>query len=779
MKNVLTLKVLREIKSNFRQYLSVILIAGLAVTLFTGILTNYENFKQRLDEIYLKTNTCDGAVLLKSSDEQVESFLSKKATYYEKRIFISAKAEGKSVYAATFNSSSTMNIPYSSSDVIDENFVYIDEKFSADTGLKKGDTLYIDELSVAENSPLYGVKLPFTVGGAIVHPESLANSSYSQPLVYVGEKTLVSVLTSVLNQKISAFTFSERAVANYLKENYLNEFLFKSDDADILTEEIRKEFSDNDNFVFALTRENLPTCIMVEADVEQSKNLIYVFPVIFYLVAILIILTSISQLINRDSKNIGILKAFGYSTGAITLHYSEIFLALSLLGSAIGIILGPLIIPRVMSAKYDILYQLPTVEHPFFRPEYLVSAALLFLISMITCLAASVGTAKKLPVKTLRGENSVEFKPSPLEKGYIFRKLSLSVKMALRNMRRKFSRTVMVFIGTLGCSALLLCGFGIEDTLYYGVNYELDEITPYGVTVVYTENGSKSEIINGLDGVENSDEFSQLTVNLNGGNKTISSYVYIFDDERRIFTPDLDKDSCIMSSKVAKDLGVKRGDEINFVFDAKTFSAEITEITDFCITMGIIVTKSKFPDLPFSPNRAFVGVSDDFTNSEVKESILSLEGIASAKTREEQAELLDSLLGTIKIMTRTIKVFAILLAIVVLYNLALLNYNERIRDIATLKVLGFGKFEIISSFVIEIVILTLLGSLVGLFFGYPMTYAVMSINENPLICYIYHIYPSSFLQTVGLTCGSSLIINILFGFLTDKIKPVESLKSVE
>ncbi len=777
--NVLSLKVIREIKNNFRQYLSVILIAALAVTLFTGILANYENFKQRLDEIYSKTNTCDGAVLLKSSDTDVENFISDKVSYYEKRIFISAKAEGRNVYAATFTQSSKMNLPYSSSDSVDENYVYIDSRFSSETSLKKGDTLYIEELSVAENSPLYGVKLPFTVGGTIVHPESLANSSYSQSFIYVGEKALISVVTSTLNEKISPLSLSERAVGNYLRENYLNEYLFKCDDAEKLTEEIRNEFKGKDNFVFSLTRQNLPTCIMVEADIEQSKNLIYVFPVIFYFVATLIILTSISQLINRDGKNIGILKAFGYSTAEITLHYSEIFLALSLIGSAIGIIAGPLIIPRVMSAKYNILYQLPTINHPFFRPEYLFSAGLLFLISMITCSIVSVGTAKKMPVKTLRGENSVNFKPSPLEKGLLFRKLSLSVKMALRNMRRKFSRTVMVFIGTLGCSALLLCGFGIEDTLLYGINHELDDITPYDVSVVYTENGSKGDALSSLDGIDKIDEFSQLTVNLNGGEKTISSYVYVFDDERNIFTPELKKDGCVISSKVAKDLGVKKGDKVSFVFDAKTYSAEITEITDFCLTMGLVITKSRFSELPFSPNRAYISVSRGFTATEIKEDILALDGVTSAKTRAEQAELIDSLLGTIKIMTRTIKVFAILLAVVVLYNLALLNYNERIRDIATLKVLGFGKFEIISSFVIEIVFLTLLGSLTGLIFGYPLTYAVMSINENPLICYIYHIFPSSFMQTVALTCGSSLVINLFFGFLTDRIKPVESLKSVE
>ena len=139
----------------------------------------------------------------------------------------------------------------------------------------------------------------------------------------------------------------------------------------------------------------------------------------------------------------------------------------------------------------------------------------------------------------------------------------------------------------------------------------------------------------------------------------------------------------------------------------------------------------------------------------------------------------DETVSTIRIMTITIRIFAILLAVVVLYNLALLNFRERTKDIATLKVLGFSKFEIASSFIIEIISLTFLGSLLGLTLGYPLLYAVLSINETPLICYIYHIYQSSYLFTVLLTCGTSLVINLFFASLTNKVKMVESLKSVE
>ena len=130
-------------------------------------------------------------------------------------------------------------------------------------------------------------------------------------------------------------------------------------------------------------------------------------------------------------------------------------------------------------------------------------------------------------------------------------------------------------------------------------------------------------------------------------------------------------------------------------------------------------------------------------------------------------------------MTNTIKIFAILLAIVVLYNLALLNFKERIKDIATLKVLGFNNKEIASSFLLEILILTIISSILGLFLGYPLMYGVLVINENPLLSYIYHINIDSYLITLLLTGGFGVLINLLMSTFINKVKMVESLKAVD
>lgn len=770
--DVLKVKVVREIKSNFKSYLSVILIAALAVTLFTGIWANYRDFQDKLNEIYTASSMCDGMITMNAADEEVENFLKSKSVTYQKRIFATAKGDGKSVYIATFSDGDKLDLPYSSSVEVNEYGVYADENFAKNH--KCGEDFDVTtDIALAENVTL-------NLTGTIVHPESLGNSIYNPSFIYVGKKALVKSLAISLDRYKTLFGYTDEAFEEFVEgylADYENQYLIKSDDAANLIEEAKTKFSGKESFVYALERSNLPTNVTIEADVTQAKQLLYIFPVIFYLVALLIILTSVSQLINREQKNIGILKALGYSKIEILRHYTDVFIVLGLIGSAIGILLGPAIIPKVMGVKYGILYQLPKIRTAFFRWEYLASLAILVVIILLTSVFACLDSINKVPARSLRGDNSVKMTLTSLSKFKIFNKVSLSVRMAFRNMRRKISRSLMVILGVAGCSALLLCGFGVENTINYGLDLELGTYTPYDVTVSYSDGLSHFDDISALEGVVAVDEYAKYSVTAQG-EKILSSYVYVMPSDPKIINLGYDDNSVLVSSKLAKDIGVSAGDNVSFVYEGVTYTAKVTEIIDLCITQGIIVSEYLFTETYFPPTGAFVKTESGFAAA-TAESIAGEKGILSATSMNDMRLHADEILSSIRVMTMTIRIFAILLAVVVLYNLALLNFKERTKDIATLKVLGFSKFEIASSFIIEIIALTFFGSLIGLTLGYPLLYAVLSINETPLICYIYHIASSSYLYTVLLTCGTSFAINLFFAFLTNKVKMVESLKSVE
>ena len=777
-KSILPIKAAREIRLNFRQYISVILIAALAVTLFTGLLANYENFKARLTEIYAVSDMCDGIIMVSNSadkDEIRQKLDGYESLEYGERLFLPAKFSGRSVYIATFKEGDKFNKPYSHENPINDDGAYSDSGFSKSKELEVGKPFYVDATVMGMD-----LSVPLTFSGNIVHPESLENSEYNPVFIYVGENALIDGLLTSIRSYYGDNIFTSLITRNNIEKrvkNAYNQFLLKGDDAQAAISAINAEYQGTDALIYALPTAEIPTNITVETDVNQAKGLIYIFPVIFYLVALLIILTSISQLIGREQKNIGILKALGYSNVEILLHYTSIFVALSAIGSIIGIIAGPLIIPQVMGKKYSILYQLPDANLPFFRPEYLFSVLILIVITFITGLFACYEVLKMRPAQSLRGVNAFNMKPLKDSKKDV-KPIFLPVKMAFRNMRRKVSRTIMVVAGTMGCSALLLCGFGIENTLDYGIDLELNELIPYSVTVTYTENVSKKSEIEKIEGVKSVDEFAKYSVNLQGG-KVVSSYVFILPETPTVFNFPYGDESCIISSTVAEDVGVKKGDTVSFVYGEKSYSAIITEVRDFCVSQGIFVSVNKFENLPYAPTGAYIKSTDDSYNKSISEAISSLNGILTSASIEDMRIRADGLLSTISVMTNTVKIFAILLAIVVLYNLALLNFKERTKDIATLKVLGFSKFAILSSFIIEILFLTFLGSLIGLTLGFPLMKAVLMINQTPLCSYIYHIYVKSYIYTVLLTCGVSLVINLFFGFLTDKVPMAESLKSVE
>lgn len=775
--SVLNIKVKREIKSNWKQYLSVVIIAMLAVTLFTGILANYRNFQDKLKDIYDKTNMCDGIIMTREYNEQMEQYLINQNIEYQKRIYFPTKFENNPIYLITFKNDDTMNMPYeaSASETIQ---VLVDENFLTRYHLEVG-----QDFSISFPFSLFGkeyvVQPHLRISGTMVHPESLENTSANPPLVYVNYEYLQQMIFEALPENLKTNVMQDfvRTTLN----NVNNQFLIKSDNPELTMNMVNLAFTDSSNFLYALETKNLPSNMAIEADVIQAKKLLYIFPIIFYLVALLIILTSISQLINREQKNIGLLKALGYTKWEILRHYIKIFIVLGLIGACFGILLGPLIIPQVMNMKYNILYQLPKVSSRFFRLEYLISVVILLCIIIITSIFACFDATSMVPAESLRGENSVKLKLSFLAKFKIFKKIPLSFLMAFRNMKRKVSRTIMVIVGVLGCSSLLACGFGIENTIHYGLDLEFDELIPYDISVTYTDNMSYRESIQNIDGVIEIDEYAKYNVNIGKIGKVISSFVYVLPTQSNVFSLDYDEHSCFISSKVAEKIDCKVGDEVSFMYQNQEYKVVITEIVDFCISQGIFISCDySFPNaLEFKPSGAWVRTTDRSVNENIVDTINAVEGITSSMSMDTMRKRADETITSIKVMTMTIKIFAILLAIVVLYNLALLNFKERTKDIATLKVLGFSKFEIGSSFIIEILFLTFVGAILGLFFGKPLLIAVLSINENPILSYIYYIKPLSYIWTILLTCGTSLVINIIFAFLTNKVKMVESLKSVE
>lgn len=755
-------KMFREIRNNWKQYLAVILIACLSVTLFTGLLANYLTFNKRLNDAYTKSNMGDCFITVSKTDDSFDSFLNSYNYEYEKRTYLQGFYNSSSV-SIIVPTKEEISIPEETSlnRNINQNDVLIDEKMANSLNLKTGDSILIKINGVST--------LEFTITGTMIHPESLESSAVGTYLLYIGK----DVFNEELDQKLGIFSFDISSICN--------QYVIKTSDSSTCLDLIDNYFSEERdiNLIYSFDRASLPSNLTIEADVIQAKKLMYVFPVIFYLVGILIILTTISQLINRDLTNIGIMKALGLSKKEILFHYLKLSVVLCLIGGIIGIIIGPLIIPNVMNQKYNILYYLPKASTSLFEPSYLISVGFLLIIAILTCILCCHHELKRVPAESLRGSNNCNMHHLLIEKfNKAFSKIALSIRMAFRNMKRKISRSIMVIIGTLGCSALLLCGYGIEDTLYYGIDRELDSQITYDISATYSSSGNHENDIKSYSNVSNVLEYTYLSINATN-DKSVKTYLYILDNKSDIFKVDWDTSSgAMISKKIANDINAKVGDTITYVYDNNVYHTKIAKIEEFSFSQGIFMYKEDSL-IESNPNKAWINVTDYNSLKETSDLILNESYISQVMSIDDFRVRVDNALSSIKLMTLTVKIFAILLALVVLYNLAQLNFKERIRDIATLKVLGFNKAEIGFSLVFEILILTLVGSLIGLLFGYPIMVLVLSINENPFLTYVYHINSISYIYTVLITCGTSIVINIFLANLTGKVKMVESLKSVE
>ncbi len=773
VEHILFKKGLREIRENLKQYITVILIAILAVSLFTGIYANWQNFKYKLDTIYTRSNMCDGIIMTSGNSTDLTDYLEKQDIYFEQRLYVTAKMDSYNLNVLTFKADSTLNKPaYMSISTLTTQDVLVDEGFITKTGVQIGDQITVNISNVSSlGLPLDTLDLAFTITGSMTHPEALDNSEYSSNFLYVGEDALKNSLYNYLKTTIYGAFVTEDLVSELLNSTN-NEYLLKGANTATILDQVSQDF----DVLYALERADLPTNLTIEADVLQAKQLIYIFPVIFYLVAVLIILTSISELINKEQKNIGLLKALGYSNTEILLHYTNIFVILCIIGGVVGIIIGPIIIPNVMNQKYNILYQLPNISTPIFRPFYLVSVIILIAIVYLTAIFALFSILRKVPASSLRGDNSYNMKPTLFDKLPLKKDKFLALKMALRNMKRKVSRTFMVLFGVMGCSALLLCGFGIENTLDNSVNTELTLI-PFDVHLYYANDTSYAADLATIPGVVAVDEYTKKDVEIIK-DKMISSYIYILPAESNIFVPSYNEDSCLITSKVAEEIGAKVGDEISFIYNGSSYNIMVTDIIDISFSQGIFISRARGL-LDIEPTNAWLRTTNIQMNDTILAEALNIAGIYNGLTITQLKNQADDKLSSIRIMTNTIKIFALLLAIVVLYNLALLNFKERIKDIATLKVLGFEVREIAASFLLEILLLTLVGSAIGLVLGYPLMYAVLAINENPLLSYIYHIDVISYVITFVITAGFSVIINLVMSGFVNKVKMVESLKAVD
>lgn len=752
----------RDIRHNFLQYLSMIIITMLAVNLFCGFISNTLTVKGRIDDYFEKSNLTDLTVQFSAIDvSDFKYFESLKRDEiideYEYRFYAEGSVGQNSgkIYAGK----NTISSP-----------VLVEGKAGVllDVGLKKdysiGDFIEVEILG------LPAISLEIT---GFMYFVEVAMFTYTP--IYIDEDLFCKIL-------------SQKTGLPYSPKLIYNQTLIKTQKP---TEDMAKinEYyaAESGGFIFVYDRQSIDSVVALEGEVKTSRQMIYIFPVIFLLVSVLVTMTTVSALILRERTNIGTLKALGIDNKKIVLHYAFFGALLCFLGGSIGALTASLVVPNALNIKYGLIYSLPPSSGIVFSAFWSLIA-----ISFVTVLAIVIGfivcksVIREKPAECMRPavpKDSMLMKLTTLNlsknKSAKNKKGNLPLKMAIRNITVKPTRALMTIVGIVGCVALLVCSFGIGDTVNNSVDLELGRQFYYDINTTYNTAAEK-DFLSLMDesiadgSIRNYETYKifYMTAHSETMVKNIKIYQIAQDS---LFTNINPKDGVLISKKIADEMKVGKGDVLNVVMGADSYKLNITGIVETAITNGIFISSNQFGD---SYHTSAMWISADVTD-ELLEFIKQSSGTNDAFSISERHDTIMRIISSIDTIKLTMMIFSIALSLVVLYNLSLLNLKERNRSLATLKVLGFSNTEISLSLIYEMMLLVLLGTILGLFLGFPILYLVLSVNKVEIIMFIYKIKLVSYVLAALISFVTAVIINVIFGFLIKKISMIDSLKSVD
>ncbi len=568
---------------------------------------------------------------------------------------------------------------------------------------------------------------------------------------------------------------------------------------------IREFFESGADPFYILTRDDVQGYTLFENDARRVDGLAKIFPVLFYLVSALVCLTTMTRMVDEERIQIGVMKALGYSAGAISVKYVTYATLAGILGGLFGVTIGFQIFPRVIYRPYLIMYRLPPIQ-PVFRPEHAWPALTIAVLAIVLAtFFAILKILRSRPAELMRPKSPLIGKSVPLENiGFMWMRLSFFHKVTVRNLFRYGKRFIMTVLGIAGCTSLILTGFGLRNAVNDILDKQFAEILTHEYRV-YVKNpitdAVKDESVRLLSGMSGVGEvcpvFAQSVIVRGAGQESLEVSLVIPENpeqfenfynlrERKGGRPiELPSDGVVLSEKASKLLGLKTGDTVTVeAQDIPVFETNVTAIAENYVEHYVYMSP-EFADRTISGLRTYNVI---LTKTDIKEGE-ARDALASGILEKDEFSALisyskvkDQMHGIFKNMDALIYVLigsAFVLALIVLYNLTNINVKERIREIATLKVLGFYDAEVSAYVFRENAVLTVLGAGPGLLLGMLMHSSVTMSGEVDMIMFGRQIHPESFVAAFLITCVFSLLIHGIMHFYLKRVKMVESLKSVE
>lgn len=547
--------------------------------------------------------------------------------------------------------------------------------------------------------------------------------------------------------------------------------------------------------VYILNRNTNIGYMAVDSNSDIVAGVSRVFPAFFLLVAALVCITTMTRMVDEERTQIGVLKAMGYGNGRIIGKYLVYTGSAAVLGCTVGVIAGSVVFPIILWKAYSIILNLtPDIVLKLNWPLCIAVVASYTVISMAVTWYCCRCALREAPAELIRPKAPVAGKKILLEYLPFWNRIGFLNKVMFRNVFRYKQRLLMMLVGIGGCTALLLTGFGIGDSIQDIVDYQFDEVTVYDMEVYFSEGMTKEDqaLFAKDSGAGKTLFFHQRSVTLDYAGKSRDVYLIAPQDSLEGFI-DLHSDGekisgpnpgeVILSVGAAEAMGVHAGDEITVRdSDMNTMEVIVSHIYDNHVHNYMIVHPQTLTDVwgeALSCQMAYVNAKPGQDVHQLGAAISGMEGVMNVSVCQEVANRVGSMLEAMDLIVLTIVVCAGMLAGIVLYNLTNISITERIREIATIKVLGFTSRETAAYVFKENLFLSAMGAVLGLGGGVLLLKFVMSQIKIDMVWFQARMEPLSFLWAVVLTMVSACVVDFVLYFKLERINMAEALKSVE
>ncbi len=553
---------------------------------------------------------------------------------------------------------------------------------------------------------------------------------------------------------------------------------------------------------YVLNRETNASYYSFLSNADKVSAIAQVFPIFFFLVAALVALTTMTRMVEEERTEIGVMKALGFGTGAIAAKYLLYAGTASIVGAVAGVLLGQWIFPTVIWSAYSIMYYYPGF-HVSFLAQYALPSAFASIGSvLIATMAAVFGALSEGPAQLMLPKAPKEGKRIFLEHlPFLWNRLKFTYKVTARNIFRYKQRFFMTIVGIAGCTALLVAGFGIRDSIGNVVHIQFQDIQKYTLTVTVDEDASGGEKETLQARFSGQGEESLVTyyerLTLYAGEESEDIYVEVPEDSSRF--PDFielrertsgkavpfDDHSVIITEKLADSLGVGIGDAVTLEkSDGTPADFTLTGITENYIWGYLYIGRSAWEEAYGESPECLTwmvqssAVTGEEEDAQIEE-LLQIPYVASAQFSTGTVTTFNNMLNQIDYIVIVLILCAGLLAFVVLYNLININISERQREIATIKVLGFYDREVNAYIFRETFLLSIFGSLAGLVVGFFLHRFVILTVEVDYIMFGRSAKPLSYVYSVLITLAFTAVVSLFMSRKLKQISMVESLKSVD